>query len=273
LKNILKLLILTGLILVVALSGCLGGDDGNDGNDGDDGADNNTPDSASNFSKNVTLSDNNSVLNFEFTTNPSTGYGWTLTANQTGLLNEVASDVTTSRMPGAPGVQIWSFEGNQAGVVALNFIYERSFEENSTVENLTYVIEVKDDMSMIILSVSSPYVDILRSKETTLENNSTALKLVFGSNPTTGYDWTVSVVPAGVLNMTKDDFNAPTTGLVGASGTHIFEFEGLKAGSANVTLSYLRTFEADSTIENAVYGITVNENKTLEIVSISYDTL
>ena len=271
-KNLSKLLILVGLILAVALSGCLGGNNGA----GNNTPDTDTPDTgagASNFSKNVTLSDNNTVLNFEFTTNPSTGYGWTLTANQTGLLNEVANDITTPGLPGAPGVQIWSFEGNQAGLVSLNFIYARSFEDNSTVEDLTYVIEVKDDMSMIIFSVSSPYVDILRSKETTLENNSTALKLVFGSNPTTGYDWTVSVTPAGVLNMTKDDFNAPTTGLVGASGTHIFEFEGLKAGSANVTLNYLRSFEAGSTIENAVYGIKVNENKTLEIVSISYDTL
>ncbi|MCL2550067.1 MAG: protease inhibitor I42 family protein [Methanimicrococcus sp.] len=283
-KNSIKLLIFFGLILAVALSGCLGGDSGAGGNTTDDGNAEDT--GASHFYKNVTLSDDNMVLNFEFTTTPSTGYGWTVrqiwtvaesrvvAESRTGILNEVATGTTTPNLPGASGVQIWSFEGNQAGVVMLNFIYSGGFEDDTAVENLTYVIEVRDDKSMVIRSVSSPKENLLPlHKDTTFENNGAVLKMAFGSNPTTGYDWTVSAAPAGVLNMTKNDFNASETGLAGASGTRAFEFEGLKAGSANITFRYLRTFEAGSTVETAVYGVNVFENKTIEIVSVSYDTL
>ena len=177
-------------------------------------------------------------------------------------------------MVGAPGTHTWIFAGNASGVVELNFVYSRSFENNTTVENLTYVIDVKDDKSMEILSVSSPEGNLLPLyKTTTVENNSSVLKMVSQENPTTGYAWNVTLTPTDVLNKTRDFYDAPTTEAAGAPGAHTWEFDGLKAGTANVTLSYLRSFEADKPIENAVYNINVYENKTLEIVGISFDTL
>lgn len=271
-KNITKLLILAGLVLAVAFSGCLGNND--NGNETDNGTDNNTTVQASHFYKNATIADNDTTVRFDMTTNPSTGYGWTVTANASGILNETVNNIATPDMVGAAGTHTFIFAAETPGTVSLNFKYERSFEDNTTVEDLTYVIQVSQNKTVKILSVSSPDGGILPlAKNITLENNSTAVKMVFEENPATGYGWSVTETPSNVLNMTVSYFDTPTTDAAGASGIHTWEFAALKDGNVTLTFDYNRSFEENSTIETVTYALKTNTDETIDIHSIILDTL
>lgn len=268
LKNLTKLLILVGLVLAVAFSGCLGSDDG------DNGTDNNTTIEPTHFYKNVTLAENDTVVKFEFTANPSTGYGWDMTANKTGILNETVNNVATPDMPGASGIHTFSYKAQAPGTVALNFKYERSFENNTTVEDLTYVIQVYQNNTVEILSVTTPTGNLLPiAKNVTLEKNNTAVKMMFTENPTTGYSWNISMTPSDVLNMTNDHLDTPVSNATGTPGVHTWEFASLKAGNVSLVFDHNRSFENNSTTETATFNLKTNSDNTIEIRGISFDTV
>ena len=105
--------------------------------------------------ENVTLSDDNMLLTFSFYSNPTTGYGWTVTEDPEGILTQLSDeyipDEVDPEIVGSGGIHTWTYEGNAPGEVTLNFVYARSFEEDSTIEDLTYTIIVNDDYSLEIL--------------------------------------------------------------------------------------------------------------------------
>ena len=78
-------------------------------------------------------------------------------------------------------------------------------------------------------------------------------------NPTTGYRWSVSISDEDIVKLDKDDYQQrPTdTGVVGAGGTRILTFKGLKQGTAVISLTYERSFEESSAVETLEYKITV----------------
>lgn len=264
-------MILVGLVLAVAFSGCLGGDDGNNSTNG---TDNNTTVEPTHFYKNVTLAENDTVVKFDFTTNPSTGYAWEMTANKTGILNETVNNTATPDMPGASGIHTFSYKAQAPGTVALNFKYERSFENNTTVEDLTYVIQVYQNNTVEILSVSTPTGNLLPiAKNVTLEKNDTAVKMMFTENPTTGYSWNITATPSDVLNMTTDHLDTPVSNATGTPGVHTWEFASLKAGNVSLVFDHNRSFENNSTTEVAVFDLKTNSDNTIEIRGIGFDTV
>jgi inhibitor of cysteine peptidase len=62
------------------------------------------------------------------------------------------------------------------------------------------------------------------------------------SNPTTGYAWQVVEQP-DVIDLVSSEYDAPDTSLVGAGGVEVFVFEGASAGSGELRLEYVRSFE------------------------------
>ena len=76
--------------------------------------------------------------------NPSTGYMWVFEGTENGIV-EITGDyyVEGIARPGAPGQHIWKVKGLTKGETTLIFSYERSWEENSAIEQKTYTIIVK----------------------------------------------------------------------------------------------------------------------------------
>lgn len=70
--------------------------------------------------------------------------------------------------------------------------------------------------------------------------------LELASNPTTGYSWSVSCEPEGVVKVSELEFDGADDGLIGAGGTQRFRLCGLQAGGAVVTLTYGRSWEEQS---------------------------
>ena len=260
-KNMAKLLVLAGLVFAVAFSGCL---------NSSDSADNTT--TAHGFEKGVKLSKNNTVLTLKFEENPTTGYDWTLTESQTGILNKSIDNYTVSSdLPGSPGIHTWAYEGETPGTVTLNYIYSRSFEEDSTIENLTYVVEVKENKSIGIISSSTVGDNGSYAKAVMLENESKTLKFVFTENISAGYSWENSILPTDSLKKTFDGSLPAVDDLAGAPAIHTWEYAGLKAGTSTVIFD-CRAPDGNLS-ERAVYTVSVDKNNKITILDILYDTL
>ncbi len=73
-------------------------------------------------------------------------------------------------------------------------------------------------------------------------NNTLIVKL--SSNPSTGYAWSVAGDPAP-LKLQKSTFrkSKAKNGMVGASGTAVFQLTASSAGMTNLTLVYRRSWE------------------------------
>jgi len=65
--------------------------------------------------------------------NPSTGYSWAVAGDPSPLKLEKTSyrkNTASSKVAGAPGVQVFQFDASSAGMATLRLIYCRSWEYN-----------------------------------------------------------------------------------------------------------------------------------------------
>jgi len=75
----------------------------------------------------------------------------------------------------------------------------------------------------------------------TLEVGKTA-EISLASNPSTGYSW-VAKFDASLVELADQRYVNPGTGALGAAGTEVFVFKGLKKGKTTVVLEYKRSWE------------------------------
>lgn len=80
------------------------------------------------------------------------------------------------------------------------------------------------------------------------------------ANPTTGYQWQPSAAPdATVYRIVSDTYRAADTSRVGAPGTQEIVVEGVAAGTATLTLEYVRPWENGvAPAQTASFPITVS---------------
>ena len=81
--------------------------------------------------------------------------------------------------------------------------------------------------------------------------------IALDSNPTTGYNW-MEVHDGVVLSLVEEryDPDEKAPGLVGAGGTQYFRFKALKAGKTEITVTYKRSWEAESA-EQKIFNIDI----------------
>ena len=70
--------------------------------------------------------------------------------------------------------------------------------------------------------------------------------IALDSNPTTGYGWEASY-DENMLSLEKEEYNpdAKAPGLVGAGGTQYYQFQALKVGETEITVTYKRSWETE----------------------------
>jgi inhibitor of cysteine peptidase len=77
------------------------------------------------------------------------------------------------------------------------------------------------------------------------------------SNPTTGFEWKVSKLPAP-LQLVDERFDGPDDPKPGAGGHQLFEFQGLRVGASTLELEYARPSEADvDPVETATFEVKI----------------
>ena len=81
----------------------------------------------------------------------------------------------------------------------------------------------------------------------TSQSNSIALHreciIALQSNPTTGYTWTLSIEPAGVITTKSKEFIANASDRVGVGGTTSWLLMANRVGSTTLTFHYQRPWE------------------------------
>ena len=84
--------------------------------------------------------------------------------------------------------------------------------------------------------------------------------IALGANPTTGYDWEVSLDET-ILELVEKTYKpaeeAEEYKVVGAGGVDYFRFKALKAGEAEITMVYKRSWE-EPTVQDETKVFTVN---------------
>ena len=85
-------------------------------------------DSANNSRVTLNVGD---MLAIKLTSNPSTGYSWSIAQNNASLLQPIKAKTNPSQsgMPRASGTQIFQFRAVNAGGEVLTLIYRRPFEQ------------------------------------------------------------------------------------------------------------------------------------------------
>ena len=79
------------------------------------------------------------------------------------------------------------------------------------------------------------------------------------SNPTTGFKWSYNMTGALAVKEDNYEYKAPDTGLVGASGTESWTFEGTKKGVAVISMEYSQPWDGGTKgVREYTVTITVN---------------
>lgn len=105
------------------------------------------------------------------------------------------------------------------------------------------------------------YVDIEN-----IDNYKIVQTIELPENPTTGYTWQYEIKEPSIVVSVNSEYiaNSDET-LVGASGTRIFSFQGVKEGQSEIEFRKERSFQENSTIETLRYIFSVNANKEIAI--------
>lgn len=92
------------------------------------------------------------------------------------------------------------------------------------------------------------------------EKKSKQFEISLEGNPTTGYAWTYTMDPEGIVKEVKNDYTSSTKDkdVVGAGGTFLFVFEGVSAGEVKLTFEYKRSWETEPAIQTAEYVLAVD---------------
>ena len=82
--------------------------------------------------------------------------------------------------------------------------------------------------------------------------------IAIGANPTTGYDWEVSLDET-MLKLVEKTYKLAEEAeheVVGAGGVDYFRFKALKTGEAEITMVYKRSWEEES-IDRKVFTVNI----------------
>ena len=93
-------------------------------------------------------------------------------------------------------------------------------------------------------------------------------------NRTTGYSWTYTMSPEGVIREQSHTYVSSSNpqGASGVGGTFVFTFEAVSEGEAELIFSYSRAWDDGPAANMAFYRATVNANGNLTIEQIEAPT-
>jgi inhibitor of cysteine peptidase len=73
------------------------------------------------------------------------------------------------------------------------------------------------------------------------------IEVTLPENASTGYSWTVDRLDADIVQQHSAESRNPAKA-IGASGTIVFTFEAVKAGTGEIALKYWRSWEGDASV-------------------------
>jgi inhibitor of cysteine peptidase len=174
--------------------------------------------------------------------NPSTGYQWKPTYNSSSitLVNQTYMASNTSLL-GAPGADVFTFQGTQTGTSVITFNYVSP--ANQTTNSVHFTI---DCTTLVSYSVNGVVV-----------SNGTDFTIALQSNPSTGYHWELTVYDNATLKLVNQTYvsNTTSSAVVGAGGTDLFTFQATQAGGGGILFSEISP--ANETTNAVIYSVVI----------------
>ena len=91
-------------------------------------------------------------------------------------------------------------------------------------------------------SITRPFTDADAKRPITIATNR-SFDIGLQANPTTGYEWSLSIEPQGIIGIKSKTFSADSSRRVGVGGTMIWTMGSKKVGTARLTFRYHRPWE------------------------------
>ncbi len=115
---------------------------------------------------------------------------------------------------------------------------------------------------IVVAALVLPYVTNLSGKMKIETKNITVsqgdyAEVVLEENPSTGFAWIYDISDTSVAVVDNDEYIAPDSNLVGASGNHKFVIKGIKSGKVEILFKYVRSWEKDNIEKTIRYVIEV----------------
>jgi len=130
---------------------------------------------------------------------------------------------------------------------------------------VTILSSCRSSSIVIVIDVSC---DEFEAKSNTIGNEfeievNDKIRAKLCANPTTGFTWVCKMDDEnGVMILEKQEYVAPDTELVGASGTDEWTFKAVKEGTALITMEYGQDWEGGIKAERTyVLDITVEKDR------------
>ncbi|MGD8373959.1 MAG: protease inhibitor I42 family protein [Candidatus Woesebacteria bacterium] len=113
---------------------------------------------------------------------------------------------------------------------------------------------------IILYSTANPSTVAISEDQTDIQvKNGQEFTITLPSNASTGYSWALSdAYDKNVVTKVNDEYIAPKSSSIGASGEEVWTFKAKSIGSTTLTLEYERSWEGDSSkVNTRAYNVVV----------------
>lgn len=134
----------------------------------------------------------------------------------------------------------------------------------------TKIINLFMSLVMFISSLIGGAIGTNKNQMISYNLTKTEATVSIQENPSTGYKWKCEIMNETVAIVSNDKFvdNSPAD-VVGAPGTRMITFKGLKEGTTKIILSYDREWEDTTPIRMITLMLTVDAENKLNVIVFS----
>jgi predicted secreted protein len=168
-----------------------------------------------------------------------------------GLISDAVSDARNKAMTAATLLGMEVVDVLDINLDSYSVIYQkRGYEYAGGASSpSTPIIPGTEEISTSVhatFEIAGYSVAQLASNTTVSTSVNEDFQITLDSNPSTGYRWLVTSLDETVVRLVNDEYIAPGSSLVGASGNQVLTFEALKEGQILIKMEYARPWEPQS---------------------------
>lgn len=176
------------------------------------------------------------MLRISLPAQPSTGYSWYIVEQNPSQLQQVGpiQFLPSHSAVGSRGTQVLTFRAMSGGSSKLRLAYGRQWETSTgPIDRFMLLVSV-DQAGM----PDSHRVDERwNHKDVTIEVND-ILIVQLDSNPSSGYQWSLTRNSPFILEFVGDDYIPPRDRRAGTMGKQVFTFRGKRSGTVSLSFAY-----------------------------------
>ncbi|MGZ7124148.1 MAG: protease inhibitor I42 family protein [Halobacteriota archaeon] len=175
--------------------------------------------------------------------NPSTGFTWKPIYDNSSIMFVNRVYIASSVSPGAPGADIFTFQGTKPGTSIITFNYTNS--SNQTTSSVNYTITCTTSN--------------VTQGNAALVSQGQNFTIRLQSNPSSGSDWQPTFDNSSITLVNRAFAGGVSTSsatVAGAAGTDLFTFQAVKQGTSVITFNNANA-TTNQTMNSTTYTVVI----------------